>query len=63
MTIVDEAMNGLDAVNKVKKSIERFGRCTYDIILMDCSMPFMDGQQATKIIRQLLHSKSGLNIQ
>ncbi|GAB3719649.1 ATP-binding protein [Flavobacterium koreense] len=44
--ILDVAENGLIAVEKFKKF-------NYDIILMDLSMPIMDGYEATTIIRNL----------
>ena len=32
-------------------------RCSYDLIMMDCNMPFMDGYESTKRIRQYLFSQ------
>jgi len=46
---VDLAENGLEAVAMVKKN-------DYDIVLMDISMPIMDGYTATKRIRDTLPS-------
>jgi len=43
---VDEATNGLEAIDKVKTQ-------KYDVILMDVSMPEMDGMMATCHIRAL----------
>jgi CheY-like chemotaxis protein len=41
----DVVVNGIDALNALK--IKR-----YDVILMDCEMPGLDGYEATKEIRQ-----------
>jgi osomolarity two-component system sensor histidine kinase TcsA len=49
---VDIATNGNEAVLMVKKK-----KPTYDVVLMDVNMPFLDGVQATKEIRD-----AGLNI-
>lgn len=43
--LVDIAINGAEAIDKVKKQ-------SYDLILMDCHMPEVDGYEATKRIRE-----------
>ena len=42
----DVANNGLEALNAFKEN-------AYDLILMDCNMPVMNGYEATKAIREL----------
>ena len=37
----------------VKKSMDRLESANYDMILMDCEMPLLDGYSATEQIRKL----------
>lgn len=47
----DEAENGREAINKILEN-------GYDIVLMDCQMPILDGFLATKEIREIEKAKS-----
>ena len=47
--ISDVAHNGRQAIAAVKENVRMNNNilCNYDLILMDCNMPFMDGYEAT----------------
>ena len=42
-----------DLANNGQEALEKVGAHAYDLILMDCQMPVLDGYSATEKIRQL----------
>ena len=53
----DEAEDGLKAIRKMREAKESRNCCgNYQVILMDCNMPIMNGYEATVHIRELIHA-------
>ena len=51
---IDTGYNGQDAVALMEQAIEMNEVDRYILILTDCSMPVMDGYEATKKMRELI---------
>ena len=60
LTDTELAMNGQLAVDKVSSIM---GTGMYQLILMDCNMPVMDGFQATQAIREIVDTHNLSHIQ
>ena len=52
-----KAYNGHEALDQIIKDVrsQNMTGCSYQLILMDCNMPFMDGYQSTIKIHQYLY--------
>jgi CheY-like chemotaxis protein len=56
----DSACDGFDALKKIIDDVEENNQgvgTSYELILMDCNMPHLDGYEASDRIRQYLYGK------
>jgi CheY-like chemotaxis protein len=46
---IDKVLNGQEAIDNIIADIKSndYLKCSYNLILMDCNMPFVDGYEAT----------------
>jgi len=56
---VDYGYNGEEAVEFISRAINDGDMDRYGLIITDCSMPFLDGYEATKWIRAMLKLARG----
>ncbi|MBU2897937.1 response regulator [Vibrio hepatarius] len=54
---VEKAGFSFDLAENGKQAVEMFKKYHYELILMDCMMPVMDGFEATEKIRQIEHEE------
>jgi CheY-like chemotaxis protein len=55
--------DGLEAIKMIENSVQKskitgLNKMEYDLILIDCNMPFLDGYETTLRIRQYLYDNN-----
>lgn len=62
LRLVERMGFAVDWVRDGVEALETLGERHYDVVLMDCKMPRMDGYQATRAIRQLPGEASSIPV-
>lgn len=57
--LLQNYVGSVEVVPDGRKLLQRLGEQTFDMILMDVQMPYINGPQATKRIREVEHQKGG----
>jgi CheY-like chemotaxis protein len=52
MRLLEKAGLKADVVSNGSQAVAAIGKTIYDLVLMDCQMPLMDGYETTRKIRQ-----------
>jgi CheY-like chemotaxis protein len=57
--VCEKSIGGEKGFNAIINDLEQNDNqfCSYNLILMDCNMPFMDGYQCSEMIRTYLFNK------
>lgn len=58
LALLDDDGHQIDVVKNGREAVQAFRRRRYDLILLDCRMPALDGFAATKQIRQIEQGRS-----
>ena len=58
---IESAKNGFEAFKKVQDALQKDPREFFDLVILDLSMPIMDGYEAAKKIKELYNKDCMFN--